>query len=199
MMLSNTVKVTKNIKFHFCQQCNYKSPKRWNLARHVYSKHREKPQRTEPNKTCQKCNFTFTRFDNYRVHSQKCKVKLRKQMIPEDCINLMRVRDVNFRDLKEFERMTKKLFGRNAVQSKLRDTLNDAVKDYEEYFSAETVILQRKNKRGKYESFKTCVSYTSDLNKYADLFCRAFNLDPNQVNWVVEVDGGQGKNKVKDI
>ena len=49
-------------------------------------------------------------------------------MGPEDCINLMRPQDVNFRDIKAFEKMFKKLFGKNAVQSKMRDVLSNAVK-----------------------------------------------------------------------
>ena len=44
-------------------------------------------------------------------------------MGPEDCINLMRSRDVNFRDIKAFEMMTKKLFGRNAVENKTESLL----------------------------------------------------------------------------
>ena len=91
-------------------------------------KHREEPPTPEPNKLCEKCNYRFTRVSNYNAHSRKCKVKLKKQMGPEDCINLMRPRDVNFRDIKAFEKMFKKLFGKNAVQSKMRDVLSNAVK-----------------------------------------------------------------------
>ena len=48
-------------------------------------------------------------------------------MGPEDCIKLMRPRDINFCDIKAFEKF-KKLFGKNAVQSKMRDVLSNAVK-----------------------------------------------------------------------
>ena len=53
---------------------------------------------------------------------------MKKQMGPEDCISLMRPQDFTFRDIKAFEKMFKKLFGKNAVQSKMRDVLSNAVK-----------------------------------------------------------------------
>ena len=200
MLLYRTEKVIeKPKKLHYCpyEDCNYKSSRRWGLSRHVYYKHRDKPATPEPNKTCEKCNYRFTRVSNYKAHSRKCKVKLRKQMGPEDCINLMRSRDVNFCDIKAFEMMTKKLFGRNAVEKKMRDVLSNAVKDYQRYFSVETVLLERKKRDGTIEKFKTGVSFCSNINNFADLMLRIWKLDPSQVNWLVELDGGQGSKKSK--
>ena len=112
----------------------------------------------------EKCNYKFTWVSNYQAHSRKCKVKLKKQMGPEDCINLMRPWDVNFCDIKAFEKMFKKLLGKNAVQSKMRDVLSNAVKGQRlwKVFLCQDSHSWEEKKDGTIEKFKTGVSFSSN-------------------------------------
>ena len=98
MILHQTERTIKK-KTHYCQQCDYNTIYKSNLRRHVEQKHtiRKAPTEvlTERDRTCSKCNYTFTRYANFRSHYLRCKVKLRKKVDNEDYVDLRKKR--NFR------------------------------------------------------------------------------------------------------
>ena len=199
MILHQTERTIKK-KTHYCQQCDYNTIYKSNLRRHVEQKHtiRKAPTEVliERDRTCSKCNYTFTRYANFRSHYLRCKVKLRKKVDNEDYVDLMKKRNFNFRDIAAVNRLHRSIFGRNAVRPNLIKNMRAAVDEMAEYHSVEKVTLQRNQKDGDkvvVETFETYASYVSDINNFTEMALNTFDVDPLDVKFLWSCDGGGGK------
>ena len=196
MILHQSERTIKR-KVYFCQQCDYKTTYKGNLMKHVERMHlNPRPPKIDPSKTCLNCNFTFTKYSNFKVHSLRCKVKLKKKVDLEDYVDLMKTRGFNFRDIAAVSRLHRSHFGRNAVRPNLIKTLNKAVDDLKDYHSVEKVTLQRNQKEDKkviVETFETYTSFVSNINGFTEMACEKLGVDPLDAKFLWSCDGGGGK------
>ena len=197
MLLHQTERIIQK-RYHFCQQCDYKSRWKRDVARHVERKHRQpNGPKKDLNRTCVKCNTTFSRYSNFKAHFLKCKVKLKKTLEPKDFVGLMKTRDFNFRDISATNRLIRSFFGRNAVKANLIKSLNAAVEELKEYHGYKKVRLQRNVKVGKkktvVEDFDTYATYVSNINDFTLMACEKLDVNPQDVKFLWSCDGGGGK------
>ena len=61
----------KIVTYHNCGHCDYRTPRRDTLKRHMITHLNPKRPKLEENKTCETCNFTFTRSNNLSSHLKK--------------------------------------------------------------------------------------------------------------------------------
>ena len=197
MILHQTERIIQR-RFHFCQQCDYKSRRKTNLTRHVERKHsKTSAPRKDLNRTCVKCNTTFSSYSYFKTHFLQCKVKLKKRVDPGDFVALMKTRDFNFRDISATNRLIRSFFGRNAVRNNLIKTIREAVDEMKEYHTIEKVTLQRNVKVGEkktvVENFETWASFVSNINEFTEMACEKLGVDPLDAKFLWSCDGGGGK------
>ena len=196
MILHQSERTIKR-KTYFCHLCDYKTTWKGNLKKHVDRMHlNPRPPKIDPSKTCLNCNFTFTKYSSFKVHSLRCKAKLKKKVDLEDYVDLMKKRGFNYRDIAAVSRLHRSHFGRNAVRPNLIKTLRMAVEDLKEYHSVEKVTLQRNQKEDKkviVETFETYTSFVSNINGFTEMACEKLEVDPLDAKFLWSCDGGGGK------